>query len=185
MRYSEGFKARMVERMAGPEGISARTLSAEVGVCQPTLSRWLRAAAVTVGEEEKKVENPMPFANTTGTSPMRPEDRTAEEKLRLVQEAAKLSETELGAFLRQHGIHETHLEGWRRAIQAAALDALQKPKKGRKRPSPEAKRVRELERELLRKDKALAEVTALLALKKKLETLLEDEDESTPRRSGR
>ena len=39
-------------------------------------------------------------------------------------------------------------------------------------------------RSLLRKDKALAELAALVALKKKLELLWGDEDESTPRRSG-
>jgi len=40
--YSEGFKSRMVQRMSGPEGVSASMLSADVGVGQPTLSRWLR-----------------------------------------------------------------------------------------------------------------------------------------------
>ena len=44
MKYSDGFKARMVQRMAGPEAISASALSKEVGVQQPTLSRWLRQA---------------------------------------------------------------------------------------------------------------------------------------------
>jgi len=42
--HPEGFKARMVARMAGPEGISACALAREVGVPQPTLSRWLRSA---------------------------------------------------------------------------------------------------------------------------------------------
>ena len=51
--------------------------------------------------------------------------------------------------------------------------------------TPEAKRAEQLERELNRKDKALAEVTELLALKKKLEMLLGDEDESTTPRSAR
>ena len=44
MKYSDGFKARMVQRVAGPEAISASALSKEVGVQQPTLSRWLRQA---------------------------------------------------------------------------------------------------------------------------------------------
>ena len=34
MSYSSGFKARMVQRMAGAEGISAFRLSEEVGVHQ-------------------------------------------------------------------------------------------------------------------------------------------------------
>ena len=97
-------------------------------------------------------------------------------------EAAALSEEDLGAFLRSNGLHEAQLEEWRQKIEDAALGALGKPKKGRK--SPETKRVRELERELHRKDKALAEVTALLALKKKLEILFgEGEDDSTAPRN--
>ena len=35
----------MVQRMTPPGAISATALSAEVGVGQPTLSRWLREAA--------------------------------------------------------------------------------------------------------------------------------------------
>lgn len=49
---------------------------------------------------------------------------------------------------------------------------------------PEAKRIEELEREVRRKDRALAEVTALLALKKKVEMLWGDGDESTRTKSG-
>jgi hypothetical protein len=41
------------------------------------------------------------------------------------------------------------------------------------------KRIRSLERELARKEKALAEAAALLVLKKKLQHLWEDEDEDT------
>jgi transposase-like protein len=112
---------------------------------------------------------------------MRPDDLPPREKLQLVMEAAKFSDKELGAFLRGHGLHEAQLEEWRQA----ALGALQKPKKRRPGKSPETKRIQELEREVMRKDKALAEVTALLALKKKLDALLGDEDDDTTRRSAR
>ena len=66
-----------------------------------------------------------------------------------------------------------------------ARENVEKYKKRSKRQSPEAKRIRELERELNRKDKALAEVTALLALKKKLESLFGDEDDDTTGRNAR
>ena len=106
---------------------------------------------------------------------------TAEEKLRLVLEAAKLSEQELGAFLRREGVHAAQLEQWRQVVTSAATEALQPNRKAASaRPSPtESRRIRELERELRRKDKALAEVTALLALKKKLEMLWGDADDDT------
>lgn len=170
MQYSSGLKARMIERMSGRDPLSANKLSGEVGISQNTLSRWLRGAS-----EVKNVKGNGHVAQS------RPDDLPPAEKFRLVMEASTLSEDELGAFLRRNGLHEAQLEDWRQKVE----EALSKPKKGRHRKSPEAKRVEQLEREVLRKDRALAEVTALLALKKKLETLLGDEDESTTPRSGR
>jgi len=178
VKYSKGFKARMVRRMTGRDRISAARLSEEIGVSQPTLSRWLREAA----KEAKRGNGVETTTAPRGSRSVRPEDLPPAEKLRLVKEAAELHGEELGAFLRRHGLHDVQLKQW----EEAALSALEPPKKKRRRQSPEAKQIRKLQRELDRKDKALAEVTALLALKKKLEALFgEDEDDSTTRTSGR
>ena len=174
LKYSNGFKARLVQRMSGPNPISANRLAKEVGLTQNTLSRWLREAS----EENRVVKR---NGHVAPLPPMRPDDLPAAEKFRLVMEAARLSEEELGEFLRRNGLHEAQLEEWRKKME----EALAGPKKGRRRKSPEAKRVEQLERELNRKDKALAEVTALLVLKKKLDALLGDEDENTTSRSER
>lgn len=171
--YSKGFKARMIQRMSGPDSISATRLAKEVGVSQNTLSRWLRE----LGEGKRMKRN----GHVTEERPVRPEDLPPIEKLRLVMEASTLSEDDLGEFLRRNGIHGTQLERWRQA----ALGALEAPKARRRTKSPEAKRVQQLEREIDRKDKALAEVTALLALKKKLEALMGDGDEGTTSRNER
>lgn len=182
MSYSSGFKARMVQRMAGAEGISAFRLSEEVGVHQTTLSRWLREA----GEEKSETRRGKMKSSATRERPrVRPDDFPPTEKLRLVMEASTLSDDELGAFLRKNGLHEVQLQEWRRKVEASALGALGGAKKQKRGKSPEAKRVKELERELNRKDKALAEVTALLVLKKKWEAYLGGEDESTTPRNER
>lgn len=166
MQYTNGFKARMVQRLSGPEGISATALSKEVGVSQATLSRWLRAASTlgAVGGGQNNREG-------GGKAPRR---WTAEEKLRVLTEASRLSDDELGAFLRKEGLHTAQLEEWRKL----AAEALTNASKSRKK-SPEARRIKELEKELLRKDRALAEVTALLALKKKAQQIWGDEDDDT------
>jgi transposase-like protein len=170
LQYTNGFKARMVRRMAGPERVSATALSKEVGVSQATLSRWLCAARTvgSMGGGQRKMEG---GANS-------PRHWTAEEKLRVVMEAANLSDDELGAFLRKEGLHETQLEEWRKVITDAAKSALSGSKK-RAKASPEAKRIKQLERELNRKEKALAEVAALLALKKKVDEIWGDGDDDT------
>jgi transposase len=168
----------MVRRMSGPKSISANRLAKEVGVSQNTLSRWLRDVA-----RDKKVKRNGHVAQLYS---VRPDDLPAVEKLRLVMEASKLPDADLGEFLRRNGLHEAQLEEWRQKAEEAAVSALEKPKKKRRGKSPEAKRVQQLERELNRKEKALAEVTALLALKKKLEMLFgEGEDDGTTPRSER
>ena len=93
---------------------------------------------------------------------------TAEEKVALVLEAAAVPEAELGAFLRRKGVHEAQHAEWREQVTQLAVAGLRGPsKRDRKAASVEARRVRDLERELQRKEKALAEAAALLVLKKK------------------
>ena len=100
----------------------------------------------------------------------------AAEKLRILGAAAQLEDNALGEFLRREGLHMSQLDEWR----AEVLAALGRPAAGRREPN--ARRVQELEREVARKDKALAEVTALLVLRKKLAALFassEEEGDST------
>lgn len=173
MPFSEGFKSRMIERMVGPDGTSATALSREVGVSQSTLSRWYREALMRNGRKDRPKK--------ARKTPKSPRAWTVEEKLRVVRESLELSEEELGAYLRREGLHEAQLVQWREAV----LAALGGPKKASKGKSTDSKKLRDLERELYRKDKALAEVTALLALQKKVQAIWGDEGEGTPKRSGK
>lgn len=160
--YSEAFKAQMVRKLLPPGAVSAHVLAAETGLWQATLSRWLKEAG-TVGVMDKPAKK-----------------WTAAEKLRVVVEASKLSNNDLGEFLRREGLHEVQLKGWRAAAEAGLVDA---PKLNKR--SPDAKRIQQLEWEVRRKDKALAEAAALLILKKKAEAIwgamdddMTDENES-------
>jgi transposase len=169
--YSEAFKRKLVQRMLMPNGPSANRLSQEVGINQPTLSRWLREAT-TLASVSKRRKRSTP--NNRPTEQKRPEDRTADEKLRLVLEAGGLSEADLGEFLRRHGVHEVDLAAWREAALTGLAGSQSTPPR-----SGEAKRVRELEKELRRKDKALAETAALLVLQKKVRAIWGDGDDDT------
>jgi len=159
MEYTESFRAQMVRKMLPPNGRTATALAKETGVAQPTLSKWLRDARSAMGEEEKAKKK-----------------WTATEKLRVVVEAAKLKDSELGAFLRREGLHEALLQQWRAGAEAGLTEVARKKAK----TSPEGKRIRELERELRRKERALAEASALLILKKKAAAIWGDEDDDTP-----
>lgn len=154
--YSEAFKAKMVRKMLPPGAVSATALALETGLHQPTLSRWLREA------------------RTHGVMNKPAKKWTASERLRVVVEAGKLKDAELGEFLRREGLHEAQLKEWRAAAEAAVVDAPRSKKK-----SPEEKRIKQLEWEVRRKDKALAEAAALLVLKKKADAIWGDADDDT------
>lgn len=168
----------MVRRMVGPNAVSATSLEEETGISQPTLSRWLREAASIRDVSPAKPPSTPPAP--TPAEPKRPQDWTALERAQVVLEANQLSEGELGEFLRRKGLHREHLTAWVEALE----EALARPphRAGR---SADAKRIKELEREIARKDKALAETTALLVLKKKLAVLWGEEDDDTDERSGK
>ena len=160
-QYSTAFKSRMLRRLIGPDAVSANALAREVGVGQTMLSRWLR--------ESRSVE-PM-------SSSKKKNRWTGAEKLRVLLEARGLSETDLGALLRREGLHESDLTAW----QAAAEAALSPSRRAAASPESQRdqRRIHALERELRRKDAALAETAALLVLKKKVQEIWGDEDDVT------
>jgi transposase-like protein len=171
--YSETFKKKLVEKMLTPNPRPMATLAREAGVPEPTLYRWRNAA--TLGRMSGADEKPAPPRKP-------PHEWTAEQKLAVVLEAAAIPEADLGAFLRSKGLHEAQLKEWREA----AMAGLRGPsRRDRKAANVEARRVRDLERELARKDKALAEAAALLVLKKKAQEIWGGEDDDTDPRNDK
>ena len=162
MLYPEALKEQMLRRMFGPPGISASALARETGISQSQLCRWRLKA---VGRVVVAIEQ----ARSGETKKW-----TAQEKFRVLVKAEGLAGEELGALLRREGLHEEQLRAWREAA-AGALGAEAAPpgaKAEERRTAVEAKkRIKELERELRRKEKALAEAAAMLILEKKLQAL--------------
>jgi transposase-like protein len=173
-QYTESIKARMIKRMTGPNALSANALAKEVGISQNTLSRWLRTAGTVTPVNSGKGKK----VRSSKKAGRRSQDWTMQDKLRIVLEAEALSDAELGMRLRREGLHSEQLDQWREAA-AAALGKPAARKRGKPGPTPEQKRIKDLERQLRHKEKALAEAAALLVLKKKFETLFGDEDNDT------
>jgi len=189
MHYSDMFKNKMIQKMTGPDAISATALSKQVDVPQSTLSKWLRMAGVGpsygfLGPSYGFPNNAHEYSKMAKiTDSKRPNDWSAEDKLKVVMEASSLDDEQLGAFLRSKGLHQTHLDQWRSQM----LNALQNgsSKKKSRRNNVDAKRIRALEKEINRKDKALAETAALLVLKKKVQEIWGDEDDPTAGSNGK
>lgn len=171
--YSEAFQTLMVQKMTSPDRVDVAALVEETGVSRSTLYRWADEAGKLT---QLDVENPIKTDPLQRPCRMkRPQDWSAKEKLAAVLEAAALSDEELGAFLRRKGLHEAQLQQW----QEQMLSGLTPVPAQRGKKAPETKRVRELEKELRRKDKALAETAALLVLKKKAQAIWGDGDDDT------
>jgi transposase len=175
MVYSDTIRARMLRRMVGPGAVSANALAQESGISQSALSKWLKQAG-SVGAMPKKDEPP---EEPAPRSARRPQEWTTEEKLRALVETSELEGEALGEYLRRRGLHKEQLERW----LSDAKEALEGPRTKRRRSTGESKRVKELERELRRKEKALAETAALLVLRKKLNALWGDAEDDTDDRN--
>lgn len=121
--------------------------------------------------------------NKNGSLQRRPQNWSPDEKLRAIMEIDQLSPDQVGAYLREKGLHEAQIKQWRQAIsEALGAGAL---RKNRSKKDSEWKRIKQLEKELRRKDKALAETAALLVLKKKAAAIWGDEDDDTIPRKER
>jgi transposase len=161
MFYSEEFKQGVIKKVLSPGGPSITRLSEELGLGHCTISRWIKKSVNIRPMSRKKIQKKIP------------NDRPAAEKLRLVMEAGRLADDELGEFLRRNGIHKSQLEQWESEALYGLDKSHQRPSSSQKK---ENKKIKELEREIRRKDKALAEAAALLILKKKAQAIWGDED---------
>jgi transposase-like protein len=148
----------IIKRVLAPEGCSIRSISRETGVSEATIYNWKKQA------KAGKLD--------IDSNDISPRFYSAKEKFHLLMSAAKLPDEELGAFLREHGLHSEHLTLWDQELRESMAENTSKKDQ---ETAQLKKRVRSLEKELARKDKALAETTALLVLKKKLDALMGDD----------
>jgi len=165
--YSTSFKTKMVEQLVRPGAPSAYALAREHGVPQVTLSRWKRKALTLNGMSKPGRKK---------------QSWSVEDRLRLILGACEMKDEELGAFLRAEGLHASQLEEWRASVHAAF--GLQAPE-AKRQADAASKRIRELEVDLRRKEKALAEGAALLWLKKKATEIWGEEDDDILPKNGR
>src|SRR4030067_176469 len=156
-RYSLERKESVLKKLLPPHNLSVAELSRQEGISDVTLYTW-RKQAETRGEV-------VPGSRKV------PEDWPAEAKLAAVIETATLSEAALSQYCREKGLYPEQIKAWRQACLTGQQAALALKQTEREQTRVDKKRIRELERELHRKDRALAEAGALLGLGKKLKAL--------------
>ena len=163
-KYSQELKQAVLKRMMPPESRSVATLSRETGITETTLYNWWnvarQAGAVMPDRGQSKAEewdSPAKFA--------------------VVLETASLSEEALAAYCRSKGLYVEQVRVWRAACEQANARRDVDAATHAQRHKTDKRRIVELERELHRKEKALAEAATLLVLAKKYRAFpQQDED---------
>lgn len=164
MGYSTERRESVLKKMLPPNNVSIAVLAKEEGISDATLYLWRKQA-----REQGRL---MPDSDSTANG------WTSRDKFAAVMETAAMSETDVAAYCREKGIYPEQLQQWRRACEQANDWSQASDKELKSATKADRKKVARLEKELARKEKALAEAAALLVLRKKYNALFEDpEDE--------
>ena len=164
MRYPPERKESVLRKMMPPHNRSIKQLAQEEGISEATLFNWRKQA------REKGLLLP------NGDSG--PEGWSARDKFAAVLETAIFNETDLAEYCRKKGIYPEQLSQWRKACERANDWERECSRRLKTEKKADRQRIQQLERELRRKEKALAETAALLVLQKKAQAIWGDpEDE--------
>ena len=154
--FSEDFKQSIVKKSLAPGGPSLASLAREHGINPPTVYGW---------KQKYATHKLMSKSNKW----------TPEKKFEALLQTASMSENELGEYLRNNGLHSSDLEQWKKE----SMKGLKGP--GRPKKDPEVAKLenseKQLKKELRRKEKALAEMSARVVLLKKSHEIFGDSED--------
>lgn len=157
-KYPEAFIEQALVKVYSRGSRSIKSVAQDLNVNHHTLKYWMK---------NKVVIN----KDTRTTPERRPQDWTACERLAALQATHGMTGEVLHAWCREHGIFPHHLTSW----EAAFCEVVKEPATGVREVRTLKDKIAKLEREIVRKNGALAEAAALLILQKKFRALWEDE----------
>ncbi len=163
-RYPEERKAAVLRRMMPPENTPIPVLVEETGISDATLYTWRKQArgeGLAVPGDGKN-----------------PEQWSSEDKFAVVLETASMNEAELAEYCRRKGLYVEQIEAWARSCREANATAMERAQAQNAQMKAAHKKIKGLERELQRKEKALSEAAALLVLQKKARAIWGDDEDA-------
>lgn len=164
MQYSKELRDAVLRRLLPPKNESISTVASQAGLSEQTLRNWLNEAR----------EDGVTSADALST----PEDKwSSEAKFLVVHETFDMSESELSEYARQKGLYVDQIKDWRNLFVHAGDSVSREVVRlnGEFKASEKARR--ELEKQVDRLQKALAETAALLVLRKKADAIWGDRKE--------
>ena len=168
--YNQSFKQQAVEKaLSRSEGTTLAEISDSLGIGESTLHKWMvKSRNQQLGSYSKHDSTSINGV----TKEQRPQDWSQEERLEMVIACGSLDEAAMNQLCRERGLYAHHVSQWKQDF-ISGLPNERTESKGLKGE------VRELKKELNRKDRALAETAALLVLQKKVSAIWgNDEDNS-------
>jgi transposase-like protein len=147
-------------------GLSTREVAMEFGMTKSTIQVWVAAAGASVMKNGKHKRVDPPRIATDG--------RSAQKKLEALITAGRLSDDELGEYLRAQGLTEGDLERYRLEALGGLGGDIHNP--------VDSRRIEELERAKSKQEARLREAEALLDLQKKVHALWDTEGKSSTER---
>ena len=170
-RYTQSFKRQAVEKaLSRADGTTLAQITDALGIGQSTLNKWI----VKSRNQQLGSSSEHDSASIGGVrKEKRPQDWNQEERLDMVVACGSLDEAAMNQLCRERGLYAHHVSQWKQDFISGVTANERSDAKSLKGE------VRELKKELNRKDRALAETAALLVLQKKLSTIWgSDEDNS-------
>lgn len=165
-RYSMERKEAVLKKLLPPNNRTVTSVAAEEGISDQTLYNWLKL---------KRYEGaPVPGRNRAGN------EWSAEAKFAAVVETAGMTAEEVSQYCREKGLFPAQIEQWREACLKGPSVTDKHSKEEKRQSMADRKKIKKLQAEIRRKDRALAEAAALLVLSKKLDALYgidQDEDD--------
>lgn len=147
--FPKDLKDSIIQKVLNRGDVSIREICEREGIGYSTVGNWLRAYATLPGM--KKVSKAKTWS--------------AEEKLRAVNDTSELSESDLGLYLRREGLYSHQVNEWRGDVMKSLEGSRAKPQAAKR--DDRDRRIKELEHDLARMEKALAEASVRMMLQKK------------------
>lgn len=163
--YTKEFKESVLKRLEPPTNESVPELAKELNIAKSTIYQWAKAY------NKKNNQGNVPVNNKPSSK------WSSEDKFHVVFESYTLTEEELGAYCRRKGVYVDEVKNWRNQCLKANTNFSKDPQKLEEDFKQEQQKNKQLEKELRKKEKALAETAALLVLRKKAAAIWGDPEE--------
>jgi transposase-like protein len=166
--HSPEFKEQALLKARHRGTRSVISIADELNMSAGTLRKWLQSASKKTGT----IAHPMPAATVALDGPA--SAWSPAQRLMALQQSYALDDMARAGWCREHGVFEHQLAQWHQEFCTPAVPTTSREAFGAFRDLE--RQHEQLQRELRRKEKALAEVVALLVLQKNFQALLEGAD---------